>query len=176
LVDIAPGPGTDAATGGAALAPSEIESVADKLYVDYPPILHSTGRQDMQDSYEKKTLGALLDEAAARWSAREALTFESQRWSFAQLRTEVDRTARAFLHLGIGPETESPSYLGHQASPKRRDAQSQHSTHGHRCGRPQGDYPTRRHHEQPFVKPEDVKQGDISYTPARHPSPKFSCG
>src|SRR5712691_5742836 len=57
----------------------------------------------MQDWYEKKTLGALLDEAAIRWSAREALTFEGQRWSFAQLQTEVDRTARALLHLGMQP-------------------------------------------------------------------------
>ena len=55
----------------------------------------------MRDWYEKKTLGALWDEAAARWSAREALTFEGQRWSFAQLRTEVDRTARAFIALGM---------------------------------------------------------------------------
>jgi fatty-acyl-CoA synthase len=55
----------------------------------------------MQDWYEKKTLGALLDEAAARWSAREALTFAGQCWSFAKLRTEVDRTARAFIALGM---------------------------------------------------------------------------
>jgi len=55
----------------------------------------------MQDWYAKKTLGALLDEAATRWSAREALTFEGQRWSFAALQTEVDRTARALLALGI---------------------------------------------------------------------------
>ena len=55
----------------------------------------------MQDWYAKKTLGALLDEAATRWSAREALTFEGHRWSFAALQTEVDRTARAFLALGI---------------------------------------------------------------------------
>jgi len=46
---------------------------------------------------------SLLDEAAIRWSAREALTFEGQRWSFAQLQTEVDRTARALLHLGMQP-------------------------------------------------------------------------
>jgi len=49
----------------------------------------------------KKTLGILLDEAAGRWSAREALTYEGQRWSFATLQTDVDRTARAFLALGI---------------------------------------------------------------------------
>ena len=52
---------------------------------------------------EKQTLGTLLEEAATRWSAREALTFEGQRWSFAQLRTEVDRTARAFIALGLQP-------------------------------------------------------------------------
>src|SRR4030095_14391788 len=55
----------------------------------------------MQAWYEQKTLGALLDEAAARWGAREALTYEGQRWSFAELQTEVDRTARAFIALGI---------------------------------------------------------------------------
>jgi fatty-acyl-CoA synthase len=55
----------------------------------------------MPDWYAKKTLGALVDEAAARWSVREALTYEGQRWSFAALQTEVDRTARAFLALGI---------------------------------------------------------------------------
>ena len=55
----------------------------------------------MPDWYAKKTLGTLLDEAAGRWSAREALTFEGQRWSFAALQTEVDRTARAFIALGI---------------------------------------------------------------------------
>src|SRR4029453_353497 len=55
----------------------------------------------MQAWYEQKTLGALLDEAAARGGAREALTCEGQRWSFAELQTEVDRTARAFIALGI---------------------------------------------------------------------------
>src|SRR5437764_11843646 len=70
---------------------------------DTGPGRHSTGRQDMQDWYVKKTLGTLLDKAAVRWSAREALTYEGQGWSFAHLRTEVDRTARALLHLGIQP-------------------------------------------------------------------------
>ena len=58
----------------------------------------------MQDWDEKQTLGALVDEAAVRWSVREALTFAGRRWSFAPLRTEVDRTARALLPLGMpGP-------------------------------------------------------------------------
>ena len=51
--------------------------------------------------YEQKTLGALLDEAAARWGTREALTYEGQRWSFAELQTEIDRTARACIALGM---------------------------------------------------------------------------
>ena len=55
----------------------------------------------MRAWYAQKTLGALLDEAAARWGAREALTYEGQRWSFAELQTEVDCTARAFMALGI---------------------------------------------------------------------------
>jgi fatty-acyl-CoA synthase len=55
----------------------------------------------MQAWYEQKTLGALLDEAAVRWGTREALTYEGQRWSFAELQTEVDHTARAFIALGI---------------------------------------------------------------------------
>jgi len=33
----------------------------------------------MAEWYEKKTLGTVLDEAAARWSAREALTYDGQR-------------------------------------------------------------------------------------------------
>ena len=49
----------------------------------------------------KKTLGTFLDEAAGRWSTREALTFAGQRWSFAHLRTDVDRTARACIALGM---------------------------------------------------------------------------
>jgi fatty-acyl-CoA synthase len=57
----------------------------------------------MGEWFEKKTLGTLLDEAAGRWGPREALTYEGRRWSFAQLQAEVDRTARAFIRLGILP-------------------------------------------------------------------------
>ena len=53
----------------------------------------------MQAWYEQKTLGALLDEAAARWGAREALTYEGQRWSFAELQTEVDRLTAAIAQI-----------------------------------------------------------------------------
>jgi fatty-acyl-CoA synthase len=57
----------------------------------------------MGEWFEKKTLGTLLDEAAGRWGAREALTYEGRGWSFAQLRVEVDCTAKAFIRLGIHP-------------------------------------------------------------------------
>gem|GEM_PF-3049901 len=52
----------------------------------------------MQNWYAKKTLEAFSDEAAGRWSAREALAFAGQRWRCTQLRTEVHRTARALLY------------------------------------------------------------------------------
>jgi fatty-acyl-CoA synthase len=55
------------------------------------------------DWFEKITLGALPGRAAARWGSREALCFRGQRWSFAELATEVDRVARGLLALGIGP-------------------------------------------------------------------------
>jgi non-ribosomal peptide synthetase component E (peptide arylation enzyme) len=55
----------------------------------------------MREWFEKKTLGTLLDEAAVRWGAREALTYEGQRWSFAELQTEVDRTGSRTRPLRI---------------------------------------------------------------------------
>lgn len=49
------------------------------------------------------TLGALVDTAATRWGSREALVFEGQRWNFQALHADIDRTARALMHLGITP-------------------------------------------------------------------------
>jgi len=57
----------------------------------------------MGEWFEKKTLGALLDEAARCWGPREALYYEGRRWSFAQLQADIDDTARALIHLGILP-------------------------------------------------------------------------
>jgi fatty-acyl-CoA synthase len=57
----------------------------------------------MGEWFEKKTLGALLDEAARRWGPREALYYEGRRWSFAQLQADIDCTAGALIHLGILP-------------------------------------------------------------------------
>ena len=45
--------------------------------------------------FEKLTFGRLIDSAAERWGRREALCFEGRRWTFAELRDDVDRAARA---------------------------------------------------------------------------------
>jgi len=51
----------------------------------------------------KRTLGGVLDEAAARWGEREALVFEGRRWTYAELNAETDRVARALMALGVEP-------------------------------------------------------------------------
>ena len=55
------------------------------------------------DCSTRRTLGAVLDEAAARWGAREALVFESRRWTYAELNAETDRVARSLMALGVEP-------------------------------------------------------------------------
>lgn len=52
-------------------------------------------------AFPKLTFGRLLDEAAERWPTREALCFEGQRWTFAELRDETDRAARALMAAGV---------------------------------------------------------------------------
>ncbi|MBX9608453.1 MAG: AMP-binding protein [Gammaproteobacteria bacterium] len=53
------------------------------------------------DWYRKRTLSDVMDEAAARWGAREALVFGEQRWTYAQLNEEVNRAAKALIALGV---------------------------------------------------------------------------
>ena len=57
----------------------------------------------MTEWFEKRTLGSLVDQAVRRWGSREALWYEGRRWTFADLRDEVDRTARGFVQLGVQP-------------------------------------------------------------------------
>jgi len=57
----------------------------------------------MVDWYEKATIGALVDRAARLFGPREALCYESGRWTFAQLKDQVDRSARGLMGLGIQP-------------------------------------------------------------------------
>ena len=51
-----------------------------------------------------KTIGAMLDDIVAEFGANEALVsvFEDRRLIYAQLRDEVNRSARALLALGVG--------------------------------------------------------------------------
>ena len=55
----------------------------------------------MGDWFEKASMGALVDSAAARFGDRQALCYEGRRWSFADLKTETDRVAKGLLALGI---------------------------------------------------------------------------
>jgi fatty-acyl-CoA synthase len=54
------------------------------------------------DWFEKTPLGALPERAARRWGAREALCFEGQRRTFAEIADGVDRVARGLIALGVG--------------------------------------------------------------------------
>jgi hypothetical protein len=63
----------------------------------------------MGEWFEKKTLGTLLNEAAGRWGAREALTYEGSRWSVAPT-PGGSRPHRQGLHppRDSHPETGGP--------------------------------------------------------------------
>ena len=51
----------------------------------------------MGDWFEKVSMGALVDWAAARFGLRQALYYEGKRWSFADLKAETDRVAKGLL-------------------------------------------------------------------------------
>jgi fatty-acyl-CoA synthase len=53
--------------------------------------------------FEHATLGDLVDAAAARWPHREAIVFEGERLTFADLRQRGRRLARGLRALGLGP-------------------------------------------------------------------------
>src|SRR4029453_2370891 len=52
-----------------------------------------------------KTVGAVLEDAAAQWGEREALIARHQniRWTYRELDAAADRLAAGFLHLGLVP-------------------------------------------------------------------------
>ena len=57
----------------------------------------------MADWYEKSPMGALVDRAARLFGPKEALYYEGKRWTFTQLKEDVDHAARALIQLGIRP-------------------------------------------------------------------------
>lgn len=52
---------------------------------------------------DKLTVGEAVDRAAQRWGDLEALCFQGQRWSFADLRDDCDRAARGLMQAGVQP-------------------------------------------------------------------------
>src|SRR5262245_42802698 len=57
----------------------------------------------MGDWCDGHTIGLLPERAALRWGAREALAFQGQRWTFAELSARVDVVAKGLIQLGIAP-------------------------------------------------------------------------
>jgi len=55
------------------------------------------------DWYRKRTLGGILEEAAARWPQREAFSFNDRRWTYAEFNAETDRVAKALMASGVEP-------------------------------------------------------------------------
>jgi fatty-acyl-CoA synthase len=52
-----------------------------------------------------QTIGGFFDHAAARWAGRDALIVRHQgiRWTYAELKRQVDRVASGLLALGLRP-------------------------------------------------------------------------
>ena len=57
----------------------------------------------MSHWYEKTATCSLVDNAAERFGSKEALYFEGKRWTFAQLKEDVDHCARGLIQLGVKP-------------------------------------------------------------------------
>ena len=55
----------------------------------------------MTDWYPKRRFGDLPDEMAGKFPNREALVFEDERYTFAELKAEIDRAAKALVGLGV---------------------------------------------------------------------------
>ena len=55
------------------------------------------------DWYAKRTLGSLVDTAADLYPSRTALVFEGHRWTYAELRDEVNCVAKGLMALGVVP-------------------------------------------------------------------------
>lgn len=61
--------------------------------------------------FSGKTVGQMLDEAAARFAERQAVVFADERISYAELRRRVDRLARGLLALGIRKDDKVALWL-----------------------------------------------------------------
>ena len=57
----------------------------------------------MAEWFKKTTIGAVVDDAARQFAAREALYFNGRRWTFGQFQEDVERAARGLIDLGVAP-------------------------------------------------------------------------
>ena len=57
----------------------------------------------MAEWFKKTTIGAVVDEAARQFPAREALYFGGRRWTFGQFQEDVERAAKGLIDLGVAP-------------------------------------------------------------------------
>ena len=69
----------------------------------------------MSDWFHKQTVGALVNQAADRYGAQEALLYAGERWSFEQFRRESDRVARALIARGIRPGDKVSVWMPNRA-------------------------------------------------------------
>ncbi len=57
----------------------------------------------MGDWYQKKTFGSLAQTMADRFGSREALVFQEERYTFAEVLRKVDEVAKGLIQLGVQP-------------------------------------------------------------------------
>jgi len=69
----------------------------------------------MTDWYPKRRFGDLPGEMARKFPEREALVFQQQRYTFAELSREVDRAAKALLALGVETGDHVSLWLNNRA-------------------------------------------------------------
>ena len=55
----------------------------------------------MTDWYSKRRFGDLPEAMAAKFANREALVFQDERYTFSELKAEIDRAAKALMALGV---------------------------------------------------------------------------
>ena len=68
----------------------------------------------MVEWYPKRRFGDLPDDMARRFPTREALLFNNQRYSFQDLKDEIDRAAKALMALGVGVGDHVSLWLNNQ--------------------------------------------------------------
>ncbi len=66
---------------------------------------NDTGMPGMTDGPGEICLHDLFDRQAARTPEAQAVVFEGQGWSYAELSREANRLARLLIRLGVGPES-----------------------------------------------------------------------